>query len=205
MGEIHIDLFTSLDFVAQAPGRREEDLDGGFRFGGWQAPLSDELVGSQVLAGMDGLDALLLGRRTYDIFASYWPLRTDPDNPIASLFNRVPKYVASRSALALDWAGSELLSLDITKSVAELRSRHQNIHVIGSLDFVQTLLHEQLFDRLNLWVYPVLLGSGKRIFADGAVPTSLRLTEPAVTSPAGVVALHYALVDGEPETADMTD
>lgn len=203
MGVIHVDLFTSLDFVAQAPGGREEDTDGGFRFGGWQAPLSDEVVGTQILDGMRGLDALLLGRKTYDIFAAYWPLQTDPANPVASLFNRVPKYVATRGEAPLDWVGSARLPLDITEAVAQLRDKHENIHVIGSLDFVQTLLRERLFDRLNLWVYPVLLGAGKKVFASGVVPTTLRLTEPAVTSPAGVVHLHYAPTGGEPQTADM--
>src|SRR5689334_5711499 len=97
MGLIHIDLFTSLDGVAQAPGGPEEDPEGGFEFGGWQAPLSDEVVGEQVVGGMEGLDALLLGRRTYDIFAAFWPYQDEgEDVGIAELFNRVPKYVASR-------------------------------------------------------------------------------------------------------------
>src|SRR5262245_15589702 len=96
MGMIHIDLFTTLDSVAQAPGGPEEDPEGGFAFGGWQAPLSDEIVGEQVVAGMQGLDALLLGRKTYDIFAGYWPNQNGIDNEIATLFNRVPKYVAPR-------------------------------------------------------------------------------------------------------------
>jgi len=205
MGTIHIDLFTSLDFVAQAPGGRNEDTEGGFRFGGWQAPLSDESVGSQILDGVRGVDALLLGRKTYDIFAAYWPYQEDgPESPVASLFNRVPKYVATRGERDLDWAGSARLPLDITEAVAQLRDQHENIHVIGSLDFVQTLLRDRLFDQLNLWVYPILLGEGKKVFAGGAVPSSLRLVEPAVTSPTGVVFLRYALLPGLPETADMT-
>ena len=106
MGLIHIDLFITADGVAQAPGGPEEDPEGGFPFGGWQAPLFDEMVGEQVVAGMAGLDALLLGRKTYDIFAAYWPRQ---DDVIGNLFNRVPKYVASRGKPTLAWAESTLL------------------------------------------------------------------------------------------------
>jgi len=205
MGLIHIDLFTTLDGVAQAPGGPEEDTDGGFEFGGWQAPLSDELVGEQVFAGMEGLDALLLGRRTYDIFAGYWPQQDEGiDGPIARLFNRVPKYVASRSALTLDWANSTLIGADVGAAVAELRERHAHVHVIGSLDLVQTLVAQGLFDRLSLWIYPVLLGPGKKVFADGTVPSNLTLLEPAITSPRGVVLVQYGPADGIPSTGDMS-
>ncbi len=205
MGLIHIDLFTTLDGVAQAPGGPEEDRDGGFPFGGWQAPLIDETVGEQVMAGMEGLDALLLGRRTYDIWTAYWPHQeTGVDDVIARLFNRVPKYVASRGAPTLGWADSTLVGTDLRREVDELRDRHQHVHVIGSLDLVQTLLAEQLFDTLTLWVYPILLGTGKQVFAGGAVPTNLTLIEPASTSPTGAVTLRYALAPGTPATGDMT-
>jgi len=201
MGLIHIDLFTTLDGVAQAPGGPDEDPDGGFAFGGWQAPLLDAVVGEQVNDGMTGMDALLLGRRTYDIFAAYWP---HADGGIARLFNRLPKYVASRQAPTLEWAGSTLLGPDVVSAVRELRDRHANIHVIGSLDFVQTLFAERLFDRLTLWVYPILLGSGKKVFADGVVPTNLRLIEPVVASPKGAVLQRYALAEGTPGVGDMS-
>jgi dihydrofolate reductase len=201
MGLIHIDLFTTLDGVAQAPGGPEEDTDGGFAFGGWQAPLIDEVVGQQIDSGMAGMDALLLGRRTYDIFAGYWP---HAEGGIARLFNRLPKYVASRGTPALEWAGSALLGPDVAASVHELRSRHENIHVIGSLDFVQTLFAERLFDRLTLWVYPILLGSGKKVFAQGVVPTNLRLIEPVIASPKGAVMQRYALAEGTPGVGDMS-
>jgi len=201
MGLIHIDLFTTLDGVAQAAGGPDEDPDGGFTFGGWQAPLLDEVVGGQIDAGMAGMDALLLGRRTYDIFAAYWP---HADGGIARLFNRLPKYVASRQTPDLEWAGSTLLGPDVIAGVQELRDRHANIHVIGSLNFVQTLLAERLFDRLTLWVYPILLGGGKKVFADGVVPTNLRLIEPVVASPKGAVLQRYALADGTPGVGDMS-
>ncbi|HEY7225449.1 MAG TPA: dihydrofolate reductase family protein [Micromonosporaceae bacterium] len=205
MGIIHIDLFATLDGVAQAPGGRDEDTDGGFAFGGWQAPLFDDVVGEQVLAGMAEMDALLLGRRTYDIFAGFWPHQEQGvDAEIAQRFNRLPKYVASRGKPALAWARSTLLGPDLATAVAEVRERHQNVRVIGSLNLVQTLLAQRLFDRLNLWVFPVVLGSGKKVFADGAVPANLSLAEPALTSAKGAVLLRYALAEGTPTTGDMT-
>src|SRR5688500_7902875 len=129
MGLIHIDLFMTLDGVAQSPGQPDEDTEGGFAFGGWQAPLFDDVVGQQVEAGMEGLDALLLGRRTYDIFAGFWPHQEQGvDGGIAHLFNQVPKYVASRGTPALEWANSTLLGADIASAIAELRQRHENVH-----------------------------------------------------------------------------
>jgi dihydrofolate reductase len=204
MGLIHIDEFTTLDGVAQAPGGPEEDTESGFAFGGWQAPLIDDVVGEEVGAGLADLDALLLGRKTYDIFAAYWPHQEDGvDGGIAKLFNQVPKYVASRSNPTLEWANSTLLGPDLGAAVREVRDRHENVRVIGSLDLVQTLLAERLFDRLTLWVYPIVLGSGKKVFADGAVPANLTITQPAVVSPKGAVLLRYALADGTPRTGDM--
>lgn len=187
-----------------APGGPDEDTEGGFAFGGWQAPLIDDLVGEQVIAGMQGLDALLLGRRTSDIFAAYWPEQDQGiDAGIAQLFNRVPKYVASRSAPTLDWAHSTLLGPDMLWAVAE-RERHANVHVIGSLDLVQTLVADGLFDRLSLWIYPILRGTGKRMFADGTVPSNLTIVEPAVTSCTGAALVRYARADGTPSTGDMS-
>jgi dihydrofolate reductase len=205
MGLIHIDLFATLDLVAQAPGGPDEDAEGGFEYGGWQAPLFDDVVGEQVGAGMEGLDALLLGRKTYDIFAAYWPHQEEGlDAPVSRLFNSVPKYVASRGNPALDWAGSTLLGSNLESAVRDVRDRHANVHVIGSIDLTQTLLTERLYDRLNLWVFPIVLGQGKKVFANGAIPTNLTLAEPPVTSKSGAVLLRYALADGTPVTGDMT-
>ena len=200
-GRILIDLFLSLDGVAQGPGGTDEDTSGGFRFSGWQAGYPSPGTGPQVEAGMHGLDALLLGRRTYDIFASYWPLHTEGESgDIGNLFNRVPKYVASRNAdIALDWAGSTRVGGNLAAEVAELRATHREVHVIGSLDLVHTLLAEGLFDELNLWVYPLLLGAGKKVFDDGALPAVLRLLEPAVTDDAGVTFLRYGRTERVPE------
>ncbi len=205
MGLIHIDLFTTLDGVAQAPGGPDEDTEGGFAFGGWQAPLFDDVVGEQVGAGMTGMDALLLGRKTYDIFASYWPHQEEGvDSEIARLFNGLPKYVASRGTPTLEWSRSTLLGPDLVSAVREVRDRHEHVHVIGSLDLVQTLLAERLFDRLTLWVFPVVLGPGKKVFSDAIVPANLTLAEPPATSTKGAVLLRYALAEGTPGTGDMT-
>lgn len=203
-GRIIIDLFTTLDGVAQAPGGPEEDTSDGFRFGGWQAPLPSEAVGASVGKGMETLDALLLGRRTYDIFAGYWPQHTDgPEGFIGQLFDRVPKYVASRDAdIALDWQGSTRVGGDLAAEIAELREKHQDVHVIGSIDFVQTLLAERLYDELQLWVYPIVLGQGKKVFPDGTAPANLRLVH-SETGDGGVLILRYAPAPGQVETGTM--
>ncbi|PWD49671.1 deaminase [Serinibacter arcticus] len=204
MGEIHIELFATLDLVGQAPGGPEEDPDGGFTFGGWQAPHLDDVSGAQVARAYEGTDALLLGRRTYDIFAGYWPHQEGGvDDSIATLFNGIPKYVASRGTPELGWSGSHLLGTDLRTSVQEVRERHERVKVVGSLDLVQTLLREKLFDRLDLWVHPVVLGVGRSVFAGGAVPTNLTLLEPPAAGPKGVVLLRYGLADGVPGTGDM--
>ena len=133
MGLIHIELFATLDLVGQAPGGPEEDPEGSFPFGGWQAPLMDEVAGAQVMAAYEGTDALLLGRRTYDIFAAYWPHQEGgEDNEIAALFNSVPKYVASRGRPNLSWAGSTQLGPDLAGALRDLRDRHQQVKVVGS-------------------------------------------------------------------------
>jgi dihydrofolate reductase len=201
MGTIEIELFATLDLVGQAPGGPEEDPQDGFAFGGWQAPLFDDVAGAQVAAAYDGTDALLLGRRTYDIFAAYWPHQ---DDDFGRLFNRVPKYVATRGEPDLTWEGSSRLGPDLAAGVQELRERHEHVKVVGSLNLVQSLLAGRLFDRLDLWIHPILLGSGKTVFDGGQVPTSLSLLEAPVAGPRGTVLLRYGLLDGEPATGDMS-
>ncbi|OOL27735.1 dihydrofolate reductase family protein [Rhodococcus zopfii] len=204
MGLIDIELFTTLDLVGQAPGGPDEDPEG-FPFGGWQAPLLDEVTGAQIGAAYDGTDALLLGRRTYDIFAAYWPHQHSGENrDIATLFNSVPKYVASRGRPDLSWSGSTQLGPDLATAVREIRDRHEHIKVVGSLNLVQTLLREKLFDRLDLWVHPIVLGVGKKVFDAGAVPTNLTLLAPPVAGSTGTVYLRYARADGIPGTGDMS-
>ncbi|MEV3936632.1 dihydrofolate reductase family protein [Glycomyces sp. NPDC049804] len=203
MGKLIVTEFMSVDGVAQAPGAPEEDPEGGFEYGGWQAPLIDRDEEHFIFEQAKGMDALLLGRRTYEIFAGYWP--TAPaEFDFTELMNRVPKYVASRTLEPpLSWEGASLLEGGLAEAVAGLKARHDHVHVIGSLDLVQSLLREGLVDRLNLWVYPLVLAQGKRVFADGAVPTALRLTESRIFAN-GTLKLEYETA-GEPAVGDMED
>lgn len=204
-GLVHIDLFTTLDGVSQAPGAPDEDPEGGFDYGGWQAPIDDDAVGERVMAGIRRMDALLLGRKTYDIFAAYWPVYGEgPASEIARTFDALPKYVASRGAPELDWQGSQLLGRDTRAAVADLRERHEEIHVIGSVDFARTLVRERLFDVLNLWVYPIVLGAGKRLFPTDGPAFGLRLLEPPVAGERGALLLRYG-PGGEVTTGSMDD
>lgn len=200
MGLIDIELFATLDLVGQGPGGPDEDPIG-FPFGGWQAPLVDDVAGAQVAAAYEGTDALLLGRRTYDIFAAFWPHQ---DDEFAALFNRIPKYVASRGRPDLSWAGSTQLGPDLVGAVREIRDRHERVKVVGSLNLVQTLLREKLFDGIDLWLHPIMLGVGKKVFDGGVVPTNITLLQPPVASPKGSVYLRYGLAEGVPATGDMT-
>ncbi|WP_217179501.1 dihydrofolate reductase family protein [Streptomyces sp. AC495_CC817] len=205
-GRIIIDLFTTLDGVAQAPGGPEEDTSGGFPYGGWQAGYPSQAVMHSVTEGMETLDALLLGRRTYDIFAGYWPEHTTgPEGFIGQLFNRVPKYVASRDAdIELGWEGSSRIGDDLASEIAALREQHRDVHVIGSVDLVQTLLAEQLYDELQLWVYPVVLGQGRKVFPDGAAPASMRLLH-AEAGDGGTLLLRYAPGESGVRTGTMAE
>jgi dihydrofolate reductase len=202
MGKLVVTEFMTLDGVAQAPGAPDEDRDSGFTHGGWQAPLVDQESVGAVFEQAKSMDALLLGRKTYEIFAGYWP--TAPEEiSFTGLLNAIPKYVASRTLSGpLDWHRSELLAGDLAETITDVKARHDEVHVIGSLDLVQSLLRLGLVDRLDLWQYPVLLGSGKHVFADGTVPTALRLTE-SVTYTNGTLQLTYETA-GTPTYGDLT-
>ena len=182
MGAIEVDLFITLDGVYQAPGGPEEDREGGFEFGGWQAPYFDDESGEVIGAGIDRLQALLLGRKTYDIFAGYWPNQGD-DDPIAVKFNAVPKFVASHTLSDSSWEGTTVLR-DVATEVRALKDRFDEIHVIGSGDLVRTWLKEDLVDRLNLFLYPVAFGAGKRVF-DGRRSSRLHAGAAAPGVPEG--------------------
>ncbi|MCC3290023.1 dihydrofolate reductase family protein [Arthrobacter sp. zg-Y1110] len=201
-GRVSIDLFMTLDGVAQAPGGPEEDLEGGFAYGGWQAPLLDETIGAQVDEGIQSMDALLLGRKTYDIFAAYWPHQLEgEDSGIARKFDAVPKYVASRGTPDLGrWRDSHLLDGDLAAALAGLRERHREIHVIGSIDFSRTLVAGGMFDSLNLWVNPVVVGPGKRLFPPDGPPAELRLLGAPEASEKGAVLLRYGWAGPTPGT-----
>jgi dihydrofolate reductase len=201
MRRIVVTTFVSVDGVMQAPGAPDEDRDGGFAHGGWTVPHFDDRVGEWMTETVGRAGALLLGRRTYDIFAASWPL-ADPGDPIATVLNRVPKHVASRTLGSVSWHNSTLLGDDVPAAVADLkRGSGGEIQVHGSGGLVQTLIRHDLVDEFQVLVFPVLLGPGKRLFGSGAVPAGLRLTG-TVASRSGVVLSRYARA-GEVGTGAM--
>lgn len=202
MRQIIAATFTSLDGVMQAPGGPEEDPTGGFTFGGWQAPHFDEQLGAFIDRTFAEPFDLLLGRKTYDIFAAHWPYAGEGD-PIGTLFDRVTKYVATRNPdLRLDWKNSRSLGPDVVGALKRLKeSDGPNLLIQGSGDLIQTLLAHKLIDRFSVMISPVLLGRGKRLFGEGTAPMGLRLVHSEVT-PMGVVVLTY-LPDGAVRTGSF--
>lgn len=181
MGKLVVSAFMTLDGVVQAPGGPGEDPDGGFEHEGWSVPFADEQLGRIMAEQFAGMEALLLGRRTYEIFASYWPRVTDPADPIASRLNAMPKYVASRTLREVTWHGSQLLGGNVPDAVADLKRRLAGeLNVQGSRGLIATLQDYDLVDEYRLFIEPVVLGTGKRLFAAGTLPTSLRLTGTSV-------------------------
>jgi dihydrofolate reductase len=197
VGVIVANLFLTLDGVYQAPGGREEDTEGNFAFGGWQAPVSDDESGAAIGAEIAKIDALLLGRKTYDIFAAYWPHQSDE---IGGTLNRVPKFVVSKSLAAPGWEGTTVLP-DAT-AAGRLREEYGEVHMFGSGVLIRSLLAAGVLDRLHVWLYPVTLGQGKRLFDAGTSPASFRLAEPARSFPKGAVSLVYERA-GDVETQEM--
>jgi len=190
-GKLTLTTFLSLDGVMQAPGGPDEDRSGNFRHGGWLVPYADADMGRIVTDVFAKTDAFLLGRKTYEIFAAHWPRVTDPDDPVATALNRLPKYVVSRTLDKVEWHNSTLIRGDIPKQVAELKRRHEReILIQGSSDLLQTLLANDLVDEYRLLLFPVVLGSGKRLFGSGAVPSALTLLDTRATS-TGVVVNTY--------------
>ncbi len=188
MRKVIVLTFVSLDGVMQAPGGPEEDESGGFRFGGWTVPYFDEAVGKEMDDQMNKPFDLLLGRKTYDLFASFWPHQTDP--PAASL-NEARKYVASRKPRKLEWKNSTLLSGDVVEEIRKLKQEDgPELQVHGSADFIQTLLKNDLVDELWLKIFPVTLGEGKRLFGEGTSPASFKVVK-SMTSPSGVIVASF--------------
>lgn len=187
MGIISAGLFLSIDGVYQGPGGAAEDTSGGFDLGGWTAPLFDEVVGQQVGAAMSKSQAMLLGRKTYDIFAAYWPNTGDETG---TQLTNMTKYVASRTLTDPEWANTTVLGTDFAQAVREIKDRHEVIGISGSGNLVQSLLAEDLLDDLVLFVFPVILGKGKRLFAEGAPPQAFSLVD-SVASPSGVQCQTY--------------
>ncbi|MFE9249398.1 dihydrofolate reductase family protein [Streptomyces sp. NPDC007088] len=188
--------FLTLDGVYQGPGGPDEDTSGGFTAGGWSVPYGDEDFGAFVGSVFERVDAFLLGRRTYEIFAAYWPRVTDPANLVASRLNSLPKYVAAHGEVP-DWNGAERLGEDVPAAVRALKERPgRELQVHGSGALLRTLLAAGLVDTLHLLTFPVALGRGKRLFGDGTRPTAFRLTSTRPTS-RGVVISTYER-EGEP-------
>jgi dihydrofolate reductase len=191
---------VSLDGVMQAPGGPEEDPSGGFRFGGWVAPLFDEVGGKAIDTLFTPPYDLLLGRKTYEIFAAYWPYQGE-ESPIAKSFNAVTKYVVSRKGIPLTWKGSVLLR-DAAADVARLKKENgPNLVTQGSTDLIQTLLSNDLIDELHLFTCPLLLGRGKRLFREGTKPAALKLVESTISS-TGVTIGKYVRA-GDVKTGDF--
>jgi dihydrofolate reductase len=182
--------FVSLDGVMQAPGGPDEDPDSGFRHGGWSMTYWDDAMDRAMGVYLSQPYELLLGRKTYDIFAAYWPSHPEVE-PAASSLNRATKYVASRTRKKLDWENATLLRGDAVAAVQELKRRPgPPIRVLGSSALLQTLLEHDLVDEVELWVFPVVLGGGKRLFDSGAIPTAWRLVR-SQASGTGVLMQLY--------------
>ncbi|HWT69163.1 MAG TPA: dihydrofolate reductase family protein [Pseudomonas sp.] len=192
--------FMSIDGVMQAPGGPEEDRSDGFRFGGWIVPYADPVSGEAVMDLFAQPFELLLGRRTYDIFADYWPkIKADAHNPIADLFNAVPKHVATHRPDSLTWHNSQALDADLVGAIRALKQQNgSQLLTQGSGDLVRQLLAAGLVDELRLMIHPVLLGHGKRLFGDDAQASAFTL-EHSITTPGGVLVARYVR-SGEVQT-----
>jgi dihydrofolate reductase len=201
MRKLTVNTFLTLDGVMQAPGGPDEDPTGGFEHGGWSVNYWDEKMQQKMGEVMGKPFALLLGRKTYEIFAAHWPYAED--NPpggdalgetaqaAAAPLNTATKYVASRTLKSVDWQNSQLINGDVAKGVAELKKQNgPEMQVHGSANLIQTLLQHELIDEFRLWVFPLVLGKGKRLFGEGTIPGGLRVVD-SMTSSTGVVVTTY--------------
>ena len=189
MRKLIVNTFVTLDGVMQAPGGPGEDDSGAFTLGGWSVNYWDDMMGQLMGDAMSAPFDLLLGRKTYDIFSAYWPHATE--EPGAKPLNDATKFVASRSHPTLEWGPSVLIEGDAAEGIAALKKEDgPELQVHGSGNLVQTLLRHDLVDRFHLWVFPVLVGSGKRLFAEGTVPAGLKLVDSKVST-TGVVIGTY--------------
>jgi dihydrofolate reductase len=191
MRKIIVGAFVSLDGVMQAPGGPEEDPVGGFKYGGWVAPYFDEASGDAVGEMFKNPFDLLLGRKTYDIFAAHWPYAPAGD-PIGSVFDRITKYVATRNPdFKLDWQNSQSLGSDVVSAVSKLKSEDgPDLLTQGSTDFLRTLFRHDLVDELNVFIFPVVLGNGKKLFGEGTSANALKLVSSKVSG-TGVTINKY--------------
>ena len=185
MRKLIVQTFLTLDGVMQAPGGPGEDDDGGFAYGGWSVNYWDDQMGQVMGEATSRPFAMVLGRRTYDIMAAYWP--TAPEETGAKVFNDATKYVATHRPLTPEWSNSVQIDGDAADGLAALKAEDgPELQVHGSANLIQTLLAHNLVDQFRLWVFPVVIGSGKRLFADGTVPSGLRLVDHKVST-TGVV------------------
>jgi dihydrofolate reductase len=189
MRKLIVSTFLTLDGVMQAPGGPEEDDSGGFAHGGWSVNYWDEQMGQVMDEATSKPFAMVLGRKTYDIMAAHWP--NAPEEAGAKTFNDATKYVASRSRPRLEWSNSVLIEGDAAEGIAALKKDDgPELQVHGSGNLIQTLLRHNLIDQYRLWVFPLVIGSGKRLFADGTVPSGLKLVDSKVST-TGVVIGTY--------------
>ena len=201
MRPLVVTTFVTIDGVMQAPGGAGEDPSGGFSYEGWLVPFFDEAMGEQVTTWFTGAQDFLLGRTTYEIFYASWP-KMISDDPVSQGLNFKKKYVASRTLTSVEWETAELLQGDVGDAVRKLKAEDGGeLQVHGSAGLIQTLLREDVVDELRLIIFPVVLGSGKRLFGDGAIPRTWRLNTQAI-SPSGAVMLSYQRV-GEVETGSI--
>lgn len=202
MRKIVVGAFVSLDGIMQAPGGPQEDPAGGFQYGGWFVPYFDEVLGESVDAMFAEPFDLLLGRKTYDIFAAHWPF-VGPEDSIGRAFNRATKYVATRNPdLKLDWQNSRPLGTDAVAALETLKAQDgPALLTQGSTELLQTLFRHDLADEINLWIAPVVLGTGKKLFGDGSAPAALKLVG-SKTSGTGVTINRYVRA-GQVETGSF--
>ena len=189
MRQLIVQSFVTLDGVMQAPGGPGEDDEGGFAYGGWSVNYWDDQMGQVMGEATSRPFAMVLGRRTYDIMAAYWP--TAPEETGSKVFNDATKYVASRGRPALTWQNSVLIEGDAAEGLAALkREDGPELQVHGSANLIQSLLRNNLADQYRLWIFPVVIGSGKRLFSEGTIPSGLKLVDSKVSS-TGVVMGTY--------------
>jgi dihydrofolate reductase len=194
--------FISLDGVMQAPGGQEEDTSGDFKYGGWTAPHWDEFAHETMVSQMSSGFDLLLGRKTYDIFASYWPLPENDNGPIAASLNKATKYVATHRPVDNNWEKTVPLGNNTVEEIKKLKAGNgPELQVHGSGNLIQTLLKHDLVDELWLKTFPVALGTGKKLFADGTIAAAFDLIE-SKTSPTGIIVANYKRA-GDVETGTL--
>jgi dihydrofolate reductase len=192
MGKVIVNMLITLDGVIQAPGRADEDPRNGFAHGGWAGPYSDEVMTAEAGKGMAYDSELLFGRRTYEDFYAAWPKRAGDGNPFTEVLNRKQKYVASRTLdEPLPWENSTLLKGDAAETVAKLKQESEkDLVVLGSGDLVRSLMRHGLVDVCTLWIHPLVLGTGYRLFADDGAYAALRLVDSKPTTTGVMMAVY---------------